>query len=216
MKPSQGAATAARSAIERANLDAAPVLGEIETIDHALVEANRRLRLSEEAAARSAAAHRRAAGRATGSCGRAGARAAHGDSRFPPGLGQVATLCEGPVEVSCEGRRGFVEDLDAEFLGLVQFRAGFFAGEDVVGFFADTTADFAAEGFDFGLGFFALVVAVFVLDSMINSFLTTDFSAWYGQSSLAIVILIGAMALWGFRLSLGSRPLVSASALENT
>lgn len=66
------------------------------------------------------------------------------------------------------------------------------------------------------LGFFALVVAVFVLDSMIGSFLTTDFSAWYGQSSLAIVILIGAMAVSGFRLSLGSRPLFSATAIENT
>jgi Protein kinase domain len=66
------------------------------------------------------------------------------------------------------------------------------------------------------LGFFALVVAIFVLDSVSASFLTTDFSAWYGQSSLAIVILIGAMALWGFRLSVGSRPLFSAAALENT
>jgi len=66
------------------------------------------------------------------------------------------------------------------------------------------------------LGFFALVVALFVLDSMVGSFLTTDFSAWYGQSSLAIVILIGAMALLGFRLSLGSRKLFSAAALENS
>ena len=55
------------------------------------------------------------------------------------------------------------------------------------------------------LGFFALVIAVFVLDSMAASFLTTDFSAWYGTSSLAVVVLIGAMALWGFRLSLGAR-----------
>ena len=66
------------------------------------------------------------------------------------------------------------------------------------------------------LGFFALVVGIFVLDSLIGSFLTTDFSAWYGQSSLAIVILIGAMALWGFRLSLGTRPLFSPAALEKT
>jgi len=66
------------------------------------------------------------------------------------------------------------------------------------------------------LGFFALVVAVFVLDSMISTFLTTDFSAWYGQSSLAVVILISAMALWGFRLSLGARPLFSPTALEKT
>lgn len=66
------------------------------------------------------------------------------------------------------------------------------------------------------LGFFALVVAIFVLDSMVATFLTTDFSAWYGQSSMAIVILIGAMALWGFRLSLGSRPLFSPPVIEKT
>jgi serine/threonine protein kinase len=62
-------------------------------------------------------------------------------------------------------------------------------------------------------GFFALVVAIFVLDSLIACFLTTDFSAWYGQSSFAIAILILAMALRGFRLSLGSRPLFSPAVL---
>jgi hypothetical protein len=65
-------------------------------------------------------------------------------------------------------------------------------------------------------GFFALVVAVFVLDSLIACFLTTDFSAWYGQSSFAIAIVIVAMALRGFRLSLGSRPLFSPAALDKT
>ena len=65
-------------------------------------------------------------------------------------------------------------------------------------------------------GFFALVVAVFVLDSLIACFLTTDFSAWYGQTSLAIAIVIFAMALRGFRLSLGSRPLFSPAAFDKT
>ena len=63
-------------------------------------------------------------------------------------------------------------------------------------------------------GFFALIVAVFVLDSLIACFLTTDFSAWYGQTSFAIVILILAMALRGFRLSLGTRPLFSPAVLH--
>ncbi len=62
------------------------------------------------------------------------------------------------------------------------------------------------------LGFFALVVASFVLDSMSASFFTTDFSAWYGESSLAVVILIAALALWGFRLALGSRSWFSVAA----
>jgi len=62
-------------------------------------------------------------------------------------------------------------------------------------------------------GFFALIVAVFVLDSVISCFLTTDFSAWYGLTSSAIVIVILAMALHGFRLALGSRPLFSPASL---
>jgi serine/threonine protein kinase len=65
-------------------------------------------------------------------------------------------------------------------------------------------------------GFFALVVAFFVLDSLIASFLTTDFSAWYGQTSFAIAIVIVAMALRGFRLSLGSRPLFSPAVPNET
>ena len=64
------------------------------------------------------------------------------------------------------------------------------------------------------LGFFALVVATFVLDVSVATFFTTDFSAWYGQSSLAILILLSAIALIGFRLSLGSQPLFSPAALE--
>src|SRR5579871_1728174 len=65
-------------------------------------------------------------------------------------------------------------------------------------------------------GFFALVVAVFVIDSLTACFLTTDFSAWYGQSSFAIVIVVVAMALRGFRLSLGSRPLFSPATINGT
>lgn len=64
------------------------------------------------------------------------------------------------------------------------------------------------------LGFFAFVVAAFVLDSVINDYFTPDFTVWYGESSLAVIILVSAIALIGFRLSLGSRPLFSPSLLE--
>ena len=64
-------------------------------------------------------------------------------------------------------------------------------------------------------GFFALIVTVSVLDAMAGSFLTTDFSAWYGQSSLLVVILIGVMAILGFRFATASRPLFTGAALEN-
>ncbi len=66
------------------------------------------------------------------------------------------------------------------------------------------------------LGFFALVVSAFILDSVVETYFTTDFTAWYGQSSLAAVILTAAIALVGCRLSLGSRPLFSPGALEKT
>ncbi len=64
------------------------------------------------------------------------------------------------------------------------------------------------------LGFFAFVVAAFVLDSVINDYFTPDFTAWYGESSLAVILLVSTIALIGFRLSLGSRPLFDTAALE--
>ncbi len=64
------------------------------------------------------------------------------------------------------------------------------------------------------LGFFALIVAAFVLDSVIDCYFTPDLTAWYGESSLAVLILVSAIALIGFRLSLGSRPLFNPAALE--
>jgi hypothetical protein len=66
------------------------------------------------------------------------------------------------------------------------------------------------------LGFFALVVSAFVLDTVVGSFFTTDFSAWYSQTSIAVVILTSVIAIIGFRLSLGSRTLFNAAVLEKT
>jgi hypothetical protein len=65
-------------------------------------------------------------------------------------------------------------------------------------------------------GFFALVVATLVLDSLIAFYLTPDFSAWYGESSMAVVIVTVAVAVWAFRRSLGSRSPWSPARLERT
>jgi hypothetical protein len=51
------------------------------------------------------------------------------------------------------------------------------------------------------LGLFALVLTVCVLDTLGESLLTSDFSAWYGQSSVAIVVILVALALWGYRVT---------------
>ena len=60
-------------------------------------------------------------------------------------------------------------------------------------------------------GLFATMCLVFVIDTPLEMLFTTDFSAWYGQSSWAIVALIGAAAVWGFRTSLGGQPLIPAA-----
>jgi serine/threonine-protein kinase len=39
------------------------------------------------------------------------------------------------------------------------------------------------------------------------SIVTSDFSAWYGHSSLGATLIVGALALYGFRMSLGKRPI---------
>jgi hypothetical protein len=37
---------------------------------------------------------------------------------------------------------------------------------------------------------------------------TTNFSAWYGLSSWVMLAVIAGLALFGFKLSLGGRPLL--------
>jgi len=61
-------------------------------------------------------------------------------------------------------------------------------------------------------GLFATICLVLLIDTPLEMLFTTDFSAWYGQSSLVIVALIGAAAVWGFRTSLGGRKLFPAAA----
>jgi serine/threonine-protein kinase len=58
-------------------------------------------------------------------------------------------------------------------------------------------------------GLFATVVTLFVIDTLIQTLHTTDFTAWYGTSSLALLLLVGGMALYGFKLSLGGRSLLA-------
>ena len=50
---------------------------------------------------------------------------------------------------------GLVEHGHAERRGFVELRAGFFSGDEVVGFLADRAGDFAAGGLDFFFGGFA-------------------------------------------------------------
>lgn len=58
-------------------------------------------------------------------------------------------------------------------------------------------------------GLFATMCLVYLIDTPLNTFLTTDFTAWYGQSSWVFVAIVSAAAIWGFRTSLGGGPLLS-------
>jgi serine/threonine-protein kinase len=61
-------------------------------------------------------------------------------------------------------------------------------------------------------GLFAMMLAVFVVDSLEELLFTTDLTAWYGLSSLAIVLALAALAVWGFRTSLGGTLMASKAS----
>ena len=63
-------------------------------------------------------------------------------------------------------------------------------------------------------GLLALVVNFMVHDILVNFPLTTHGSAWYSGISLAGILLIAAMAFYGFYTSLGGRPVFGGAVLE--
>jgi hypothetical protein len=73
-----------------------------------------------------------------------------------------------------------------------------------------------------GLAVFMLIrfgllwlVAGFVFGEFLESFpLTTQGSAWYAGISLAGILLMAAMAFYGFYTSLGGRPVFGSAVLE--
>src|SRR5262245_6391579 len=78
------------------------------------------------------------------------------------------------------------------------------------------------------LGFLAPVLVVWIIYrfgvfvfavahsgvSLMIAILTTDFSMWYGASSLAAVIVVSGIALVGFRLALLGQPLLKPATFE--
>jgi hypothetical protein len=60
-------------------------------------------------------------------------------------------------------------------------------------------------------GLFATVAFGAVTLLIRNTLLTTDFGAWYGQSSLVAVLIVSFLALIAFRISLGGRPLFNVA-----
>jgi hypothetical protein len=60
----------------------------------------------------------------------------------------------------------------------------------------------------------ALVVNFLVFNILQNFPLTTQTSSWYSGISLTGILLMAAMALYGFYTSLGGRPVFGGAVLE--
>jgi hypothetical protein len=63
-------------------------------------------------------------------------------------------------------------------------------------------------------GLLALVANVVVFNILQNFPLTTEWSAWYSGIGLAGILLVAALALYGFYTSLGGRPAFGGAVLE--
>jgi hypothetical protein len=64
------------------------------------------------------------------------------------------------------------------------------------------------------LGLVALMITIFAANTATQTLITTDFTAWYGHGSFAAVLILSALALWSFYMSLGGKPLLSERMLE--
>jgi Protein kinase domain len=71
-------------------------------------------------------------------------------------------------------------------------------------------AAFAATRF----GLITLAVAIFVANELFNLPLTPDFSAWYGMAGWILILAYAAIAVWGFRTSLGGQQLFRSEVFE--
>ncbi len=63
-------------------------------------------------------------------------------------------------------------------------------------------------------GLIALASGIFMADLMGNVPLTTDFSVWYGGATLFPLLVVAALAVWGFYTALAGRPLLKNELFE--
>jgi hypothetical protein len=63
-------------------------------------------------------------------------------------------------------------------------------------------------------GLLVVVVMQCMAGFLSHAILTTNFAEWYGRSSLTAVLLVGALTIWAFRVSLGGRPPLSPRAVK--
>jgi serine/threonine-protein kinase len=75
----------------------------------------------------------------------------------------------------------------------------------------------AAAAYMFVLFRFGLLAWVFAgfFRSLLEFPLTTDSSAWYAGTSLFVLLVLAALAIYGFRIALAGRPMLSGVRLED-
>ena len=63
-------------------------------------------------------------------------------------------------------------------------------------------------------GLIPLACAIFTVDLLVNVPFAADFSAWYANSAIFVLLSVVALAAWGFYHSLGGAPLWNPDAHE--
>jgi len=63
-------------------------------------------------------------------------------------------------------------------------------------------------------GLIALAAGIFVADLLGNMPATGNFSAWYASGPLFALVLVAALAIWGFHTSLAGRPIFSREMFD--
>jgi hypothetical protein len=67
----------------------------------------------------------------------------------------------------------------------------------------------------FRFGLLPVVVAQFFDDLVLMFPMTLDFSSWYAGSTALVLVVLAAMAVYGFRVSLGGRPIFREALLRD-
>jgi hypothetical protein len=57
-----------------------------------------------------------------------------------------------------------------------------------------------------------MAITIFLIDWVNQTFATMDLGSWYGLSSLIVILVVAAMAGYGFWTSLGGRKWIDQAA----
>jgi hypothetical protein len=63
-------------------------------------------------------------------------------------------------------------------------------------------------------GLVALAAGIFVVDLLANLPATANFSAWYASGPIFALVVVAALAVWGFHTSLAGRPIFSQELFD--